>query len=217
MKKTTLTILTILALNYAYSQKKEIKNSIKFNAITVFKKVYDFQYEKVINNRNSLQFGIGIGNYKSNDINKVQELHSDNFGRTLNNPKDGLISEKTFSINVDYRHYYMKTTSAPRGLYLSPSIQYLKSNNSFNALEQNSEGNSNGTFNYTKREYKQDLDLVNIRALIGCQLIIANLICINPYMGPSYAFGSAKGYNDKEETNAKGLFFNYGIYLGVVF
>jgi hypothetical protein len=217
MKRTTFITLMIISLNYSYSQKKEIKNSIKFNAITSFKQVYDFQYEKVIDNKNSVQFGIAFGNYENNDINKVQELHSDNFGRTLNNPKDGLITEKTFSINVDYRHYYMKTTSAPRGLYLSPSIQYLKSNNTFSALEQNEVGNVNGTFNYTKREYKQNLSLVNIRALIGCQLIIANLVSFNPYIGPSYAFGNAKAYNGNEDTKAKGLLFNYGIYLGVAF
>ena len=85
----------------------------------------------------------------------------------------------------------MKTTSAPRGLYFSPSIQYLKSNNTFSAFEQNEAGNVDGTFNYTKREYIENLSLVNIRALIGFQLIIANLVCVNPYLGPSYAFGNA--------------------------
>jgi hypothetical protein len=208
MKNTILTILTILSLNYTFSQKKEIKNSIKFNAITIFKQVYDFQYEKVIDDKNSVQFGIGIGNYESNDINKVQDLHRDNFGRTLNNPINGFITEKTFSINVDYRHYYMKTTTAPRGLYLSPSIQYLKSKNSFGALE------NGGTL---KSEYNQDLSLVNVRSLIGCQLLIANLVSFNTYIGPSYAFGNAKGYNGNKDTKAKGLLFNYGIYLGVAF
>ena len=111
----------------------------------------------------------------------------------------------------------MKTTSAPRGLYLSPSIQYLKSNNTFSAFIQNEAGNVDGTFNYTKREYIENLSLVNIRALIGFQLIIANLVCVNPYLGPSYAFGNVQGCNDKEDTSAKGILFNYGIYLGVAF
>jgi hypothetical protein len=207
----------ILSVNLIFSQKKETKNTIKFNAITIFKQVYDLQYEKVINDKNSLQFGIGIGNYSNNEISQIQKLHGDNFGRTLYNPKDGLITEKTFSINVDYKHYYMKTTNAPRGLLLSPSIQYLKSNNSFSALEQNEACNVDGTFNYTKSEYKQNSSLVNIRSLIGCQLLITNLVCINPYIGPSYAFGNAIVYNGNEDSKAKGFLFNYGVYVGVGF
>ncbi len=201
-------ILMIMSLNNAYSQKKEIKSSIKFEAISIFKHVYDFQYEKVINDKNSIQFGFGFGNYESNDLSKVQELHKDNFGNTFNNPTNGFVTEKTFSLNIDYRYYYMKTITAPRGLYLSPSIQYLRSNNSFGALE-------NGET--LKREFNQDLSLVNVRALIGCQLIIANLVSLNPYVGPSYAFGKAKEYNENGDSSATGLLFNYGIYLGVVF
>lgn len=217
MKKTTLLVLAIITSTYSYAQNNEINNSIKFNAITIFKQVYDLQYEKVINAKSSIQFGIAVGNYESTDIDKVQELHIDIFGRTLNNPKDGLISEKTFSINVDYRYYYMKTTNAPRGLYLSPSIQYLKMSNSFGALERNRAGNGNSGFNFEKITYNENLNVVNVRALIGCQLIIADLVTFNPYVGPSYAFGSAKEYNGKEDGRAKGLWFNFGIYVGFVF
>lgn len=206
----------LLSVNSTFSQ-EEIKNVIKFNAITIFKRVYDFQYERVINERNSLEFGIGIGNYSSDEISKVQDLHSDNFGRTLNYPIDGFVKEKTFSINVGYKHYYMETNTAPRGLYLNPSIQYLKTDNSFGALEQDQFGNTSGTFDYTKREYEQKVNIVNIRALVGCQLIIANLVCINPYFGPSYAFGTAKDYNGEDDTKAKGVLLNYGIYVGVGF
>lgn len=217
MNKTTLLILAIITSAYSYAQNKELKHSIKFSAITVFKQVYDLQYEKVINPKSSVQFGIAIGNYKSTDIDKVQELHRDNFGRSLNNPINGLISEKTFAINVDYRYYYMKTTAAPRGLYLSPSIQYLKINNSFSALEQNSEGNGNGGFDFKKRNFTEDLSVLNVRALVGSQMIIANVVSVNPYFGPSYAFGKAKGYRDEDDSDGKGLLFNFGLYVGVVF
>ena len=208
MKKIYLLGLIILSVNSIFSQKKENKNTIKFNAITIFRQVYDLQYEKVIDDKNSFQFGIGFGNYKSNDINKVEKLNMDNFGTSLHNPTSGYVTEKTFLLNIDYRHYYMATTTAPRGLYLSPSIQYLKSNNSFGALE------NGGT---SKSNYNQHLKLVNIRTLIGCQLIISNLICFNPYFGPSYAFGSAKAYNGNEDSKAKGFLLNYGIYIGMGF
>lgn len=217
MKKIWLISVLILSTNLTFSQKKEIKNSVKINVFGVFNKLYDFQYENVLNEKNSIQFGIGIGKNENSEISKYQEFHLDNFGTTLNNPKDVAINENAFTINVDYRHYYMKNTSAPSGLYLSPSIQYLKSESNYSGFEQDSFGNSNGTFNYTKREYKSDVNILNIRALIGCQLLIANRICFNPYFGPSYAFGSAKAYNGNEDSKAKGLLLNYGIYVGVGF
>jgi hypothetical protein len=217
MKKITFTILTILATNLMFSQAGEIKNTIKINTIGIFKSLVDIQYEKVLNNKNSVQFGIGIGNYNNHDVDKFQTFHLDNFGSTLNNPINVAITEKTFSLNCDFRHYYMKTTKAPRGLYLSPSIQYLKSNSSYSAYEQASSSNQNGTFDYTKVEYKRDLSIINIRALIGCQLIIANRISLNPYFGPGYAFGSVKGINEKNKTIDTGFVLNYGVYLGVAF
>lgn len=213
MKKIYLIGLIILSVNAVFSQDK-IKNTIKFNAITIFKKTFYFQYERVINERNSLEFGIGIGNYNSTEMNKVQELNSANFGSTFNNPINGFIKEKTFLVDVGFRHYYMKNNNAPRGLYLSPSIQYVKADNSYGALEQAS---NSGEPDYTKIEYKQTLNIINLRALIGCQLIIANLICFNPYFGPSYAFGSAKYYNGENDTKAKGVLLNYGINVGVKF
>lgn len=158
-----------------------------------------------------------MGNYESTDLDKVQELHLDNFGRTLNNPKNGLISEKTFSINVDYRYYYMKTTAAPRGLYLSPSLQYLKATNSFSALEQNVSANGNGSFDFEKESFTEELNILNVRALVGCQLVIANVVTFNPYFGPSYAFGKTKDYRDKDDSEGKGLLFNFGLYVGVAF
>jgi len=221
MKKIYLLSIIVLAVNATFAQnenkQEENKNVIKFNAIAIFEKVYDLQYERVINKRNSLEFGIGFGNYSSADLSEVQDLHSENFGRTINNPKDGFVTEKTFSITVGYRHYYMENNAAPRGLYLSPSIQYLKTDNSFGALEQDPFGNVDGTFNYVKREYQQEVNIVNVRALIGCQLIIANLVCVNPYFGPSYAFGTAKDYDGEKDTKATGVLLNFGIYVGVGF
>jgi hypothetical protein len=200
-------------VNAAFSQ-DEMKNTIKFNAIAIFKRVFDFKYEMVISDRNSLEFGIGIGNYSSTAIDKVQALNSANFGSTLNYPIDGFVKEKTFLIDVGYRHYYMKNNSAPRGLYLSPSIQYAKIDNSYGALES---GSNPSDPVYSKREYNQSLNIVNIRALIGCQLVIAKLICVNPYFGPSYAFGSAKNYNGENNAKAKGILLNVGIFVGIGF
>lgn len=217
MKKILLLTLIILNANAAISQKKEIKNTIKFNGISIFKQVYDVQYERVINDKSSVQIGLGFGNYSSTDNDKVRELHLENFGSTLNGNKNPFVIEKTFSLNVDYRYYYMKTTTAPKGLYLSPSLQYIKTNNSYGVVLSYSESGSNNPTPGKKVEYNQDVSIVNLRALIGCQLIIANVVCVNPYFGPSYAFGSATDYNGKDYDDAKGVLLNFGLYVGVAF
>ncbi|WP_432672005.1 hypothetical protein [Flavobacterium sp. SM2513] len=216
MKKIYLASLSIFSISAGFAQIKEVKNTIKFEAISIFNHKYDLQYEKVINDKSSLQLGIGFGNYSGTDMSEVDELHLDNFGSTFSG-KNVFIKEKSFSINLDYRYYYMKTAVAPKGLYLSPSLQYLKSNNSYGGSRYSVEGSLNGTSSYKDVQYNQDTSLINVRALVGCQFLIANVVAVNPYFGPSFAFGSAKDYNGKKDSSALGLLLNFGINIGVAF
>ncbi|WP_281228734.1 hypothetical protein [Flavobacterium aquiphilum] len=217
MKKNILTILLLSSLNLVFSQKKELNNVVKINSVTIFSKVYDFQYERILNDKNSIQFGLGVGNNNVSDVQEFQDLYRKNFGRTLNNPTNTSYNEKTFSLNIDYKYYYLKTTTAPRGLYLSPSFQYFKYQEEFNAMEQGEWDNWSQSFNYTKRAYKKEQSLINLRALVGCQLIIANCVSLNPYFGPGFAFGSAKDFYGHTDDDEKGFILNYGVYAGFSF
>ncbi|MFD0991570.1 hypothetical protein ACFQ1R_15840, partial [Mariniflexile jejuense] len=134
--------------------------------------------------------------------------------RNLNDAKDTEYSEKTFAMNIDFR-YYFSSENNHRGLYISPSIQYLKYQERFYAMEKESFGNGDGTFDYNERIWEREFNLYNIRALIGYQLVIAKRIIINPYFGPGFAFGKAKDLFDREDENEKGFSFNAGIYIGI--
>lgn len=215
MKQNYFTFLLFIIAISVFAQDNK-KNLVKINAVPIFAGIYEFQYERVLNERSSIQIGFGIGNKSVNDKNEFQELHIDAFGRNLNNPKNTEYSEKTFTLNLDFR-YYLKGHDAPKGLYISPSIQYISYEERFSALEQESFGNGNGSFDFNERLEEREFKLYNLRALIGYQLLIANTISFNPYFGPSYVFGDAKDFFDKEDEDAKGFGLNFGIYLGINF
>lgn len=215
MKKKYFTLIVIVIVTSVFAQDKK-KNVFKINAVPLFSGVYELQYERELNDKSSIQFGFGVGNKSINDRNEFQELHLETFGRTLNNPKNTEYSEKTFTLNFDYR-YYLKGYTSPRGLYIGPSIQYIKYKETFSALEQDSFGNTNGGFNYKERLYEREFKLYNLRALIGYQLVIANTVTLNPYFGPSFAFGDAKDFFDREDDDAKGFALNVGVYVGINF
>ena len=215
MNKHLFTLTLILITTNIFAQDNK-KNLFKINVVPIFSGVYEFQYERVLNENSSIQFGFGTGNKTVTDRNKFQELHLDTFGRNLNNPRNTEYSEKTFTLNIDYR-YYLKGNTAPKGLYFSPSIQYIRYEERFSAEEQESFGNGNGGFDFNKRLEEREFKLYNLRALIGYQLLIANTISFNPYFGPSFAFGDAIDYFDREDEEAKGFGLNVGVYVGINF
>jgi hypothetical protein len=215
MNKNLITLSLILITASIFAQENK-KNLFKINAVPIFSGVYEFQYERVLNENSSIQVGFGTGNKTVTDLNEFQELHLETFNRNLNNPRNTEYSEKTFTLNIDYR-YYLKGNVAPKGLYLSPSIQYISYEERFSAEEQETSGNENGGFDFNQRNVEQEFKLFNIRALIGYQLIIANTISFNPYFGPSFAFGDAKDFFDREDEDEKGFGLNVGVYVGINF
>ena len=214
MKNNYFTLILIFIASSVFAQDK--KNLLKINLVPIFSGVYEFQYERVLNDKSSIQFGFATGKKSITDKDKFRELTLDTFGRSNGNIENQEYSEKTFAINFDYR-YYLKGNISPKGLYLSPSIQYIKYKERFYSLEQESFGNGNGGFDFNESLYESEFKLYNLRALIGYQLLIANTISFNPYFGPSFAFGDANDFFDREDEEAKGFGLNVGVYVGINF
>ena len=215
MKNKYFTLILLFIATSIFAQENK-KNLFKINVVPLFSGVYELQYERVLNEKSSIQFGFGTGNKTINDRNEFQELHIETFGRNLNNPRNTEYSEKTFTLNFDYR-YYLKGHTSPKGLYISPSIQYIKYEERFSAQEQESFGNGNGGFDFNNRLDEREFNLYNLRALIGFQLLIAKTISFNPYFGPSFAFGDANDFFDREDEDVKGFGLNVGVYVGINF
>jgi len=218
--KNILILLTLLISYNGFSQEeieqKQIKNIIKLNAVPLFNGVFEFQYERVLSSKSSIQIGFGTGGNETTDRQEFQDMHLNTFGRTLNNPKNLAYSEKTFSLNIDYKYFFTQE-QIPKGLYFSPSIQYINYKENYSGQEQNSSGNGDGTFDFFDISKEREFKLYNVRALIGYQFIIAKFIALNPYFGPSFLFGDATDFFDREDTNEKGFGLNVGFYVGVGF
>ena len=218
--KNSLFLLAVLISFSVFSQEeveqKQIKNIFKINAIPLFSGVFEFQYERVLNTKSTIQFGFGTGGKKITDRQEFQDLHLNTFGRTLNNPRNTEYTEKTFTLNIDYKYFFTQE-QVPKGLYFSPSIQYINYKESFSAQEQESFGNGNGGFDFNSRLDEREFKLYNVRALIGYQFIVGKFIVLNPYFGPSFLFGDATDFFDREDKNEKGFGLNVGFYVGVGF
>ena len=195
---------------------EQLKNIFKLNAVPLFSGEFEFQYERILSTKSSIQIGFGTGGKEITDREEFQDLHLSTFGRTLNNPRNTTYSEKTLTLNIDYKYYFTEE-QIPKGLYFSPSLQYIHYEERFVAEEQESFGNNNGEFGFNDRLYEREFKLYNLRALIGYQFIVAKLLTLNPYFGPSFLVGDATDFFDREDTEEKGFALNAGFYVGIGF
>lgn len=111
MKKFFFIVIVFLFSSTKYAQESK-KNVIKINSLLLISNIYDVQYERALNDRSTIQLGFGIGKTNNYDLNDFQELYSDFFGQTLNNPRDTHHRKETISVNLDYKHY-MRNHKAP--------------------------------------------------------------------------------------------------------
>lgn len=209
-------ISVIISLLSATCFCQDSQHLIKVNAVPIFNSVYEIQYEYVFDEANSLQIGVGYGNRKNNSTEDLQEFHLENFGSNLNGPKDTELAEKTFTINLDYR-FYVGEQDAPRGLYFSPSLQYINYKESYYALERETFANGGDDFDYNERSGEESFNGVNIRALAGLQLLIAQKIVFNPYFGAGFLMGNSKEYVFKNDDDVKGVVLVFGVNVGYAF
>lgn len=106
---------------------------------------------------------------------------------------------------------------APKGFYIGPSIQYIKFKERFSALEQQPDEDGDTEALYTERLKQRDLELYNVRVLLGYQFLVAQNISINPYAGPSFVFGDTDESFEREDENLTGFGLNFGVAIGLVF
>ncbi|CAI8201060.1 MAG: Uncharacterised protein [Formosa sp. Hel1_33_131] len=112
-----------------------------------------------------------------------------------------------FTLNAEYR-YFFSHLSAPKGLYVSPGIQYLKLNEKYTYTASN---------NQPSTLVDNDYSIFNIRGLFGYQFIIAKRIILNPYLGAGIALGSVDENNNRADAFGTGFSINGGIDIGIGF
>ena len=208
MKKIVAIIILFICFSSITAQENEnIKNSIRVNGLALFSGYYEFQYERVITEKGAIKIGFGTGtllNKKGEDADKDFETA---FGtNSFNNENEHIV--KGFSVNADYRYFFTKKL-APRGIYVSPGIQYLKLNEKYTYVNTNEGG--------FRTLVDNDYSIFNLRALFGYQFIIAKSIVINPYLGGGVSFCKVEAPTTRVDGYATGFSLNGGIDLGIGF
>lgn len=215
MKKFIFIVILFLFSTSKNAQEDQ-KNIIKINALLLISNIYEINYERILNDRSSLQIGFGAGKTTNSNLNDFQELYSDFFGTTLNNPMDTQHRKETFSLNIGYRHY-TKDHKAPKGFYIGPTIQYINFKERLYALEQDPDFTSYNEKIFVERLNQRNLKLFNVQALLGYQFFLGKIFYINPYAGPSWVFGNTDEAFQSEDENVTGFGLNFGIGIGFGF
>jgi len=138
-------------------------NVIKFLPINIPFQSFSFEYERMINAKNSFILGVGIPNQKSligkYGINANSDLKTAELG--------------TMHIRAAYRHY-TGHRMLPKGFYIEPYFKYQKITG--NANVENSDIN-----NTYKGKLDIDLNTMNFGLQFGTQFLIAKRVTLDFY------------------------------------
>jgi len=207
MKKTALLLFGfILSLNLIAQSNTEIKNSVRINGLGLFTGFYEFQYERVISEKGSIKIGFGTGTLRDVSGSDADEDFENAFGTNSFNNNNSHIVEG-FTLNADYR-YFFSHMDIPKGLYVSPGIQFLKLNEKYTYTTSE---------NQPSTLIDNDYSIFNIRGLFGYQFIIAKSIILNPYLGAGIALGNVDEKNGRTDAFGTGFSINGGIDIGIGF
>lgn len=209
---TTLVLFFCFSLSFSQvnstdaSDDLEIKNSIRVNGLGLISGFYEFQYERVIGSKGAIKVGFGTGNLVNRSGNKADKDFETAFGtNSFNNMNERIV--KGFSANLDYR-YFFTNKPIPKGLYVSPGIQYLSLSETYTYLNSDNE---------ISNLIDVDYNLLNIRGMFGYQFIIAKSFVVNPYLGVGLALGNVENNNRRVDAFGTGFTLNLGIDIGVGF
>ena len=207
MKTLFLLIIFLCGTSLLAQNDNIIQNSIRLNALALLENYYEIQYERVIGAKNSIKIGFGTGKPINNSGSDADKDFMEAFGtNSFNNQNEHIV--KGFSINADYR-YFFADKIAPKGLYVSPGVQYLKFNEKYTYVNTNEGG--------FRTLVDNDYSLVNIRAMVGYQFIFAKSIVVNPYLGGGVALGKVENPTTRVEAYGSGFNLNLGLDVGLGF
>jgi len=143
----------------------ERKNVVKFLPVNIPFQSISFEYERMINARNSVTLGIGLPNQKS----MIGKYGIDG-GSDLKTAEIG-----TMHLRAAFRHY-TGHHQLPKGFYIEPYLKYQKIKGT---------ASISGVEDQTGETYKGDFDLnlntMNAGFQIGTQFLIAKRVTLDLY------------------------------------
>ena len=142
------------------------KNVLKFLPVNLSFQSTSFEFERMINGKNSFTLGIGLPNQKS---------LIDKYGlKEETDPKFEKLELGTMHVRLAYRHYAGQRR-LPNGFYIEPYLKYqdIKGNSKISGIDNNNLPYS-GTLDVK-------LNTMNVGFQLGAQFLIAKRIAVDFY------------------------------------
>ena len=169
MKNLFLFLFFVAYASFAIAQDNDStsvkrKNVFKFLPVNIPFQSNSFEYERMINAKNSFTLGIGLANQQSligkYGIDAGSDLKSADLG--------------TSHIRVAFRHYGGSKRNLPRGFYIEPYVKYQKITGSATVQ------NTNTTDPYSGK-VDIDVNTMNFGFQLGAQFLIAKRVTLDFY------------------------------------
>jgi len=165
MKSTFLIVILTLTSLLVWSQEK--KNAIKFLPLSLPVNSAVFEYERMLNEKNAFEFGIGI---------PLKQSFVDKFG--MNWSTDENISNDEFgifSLRAAYRHYTGKSM-LPKGFYISPYLKYQGVSTSADNIRTIDDDLGNSSYN---ENYDVKINTFSAGFQLGYQFLISKTVTLD--------------------------------------
>lgn len=173
--------LFVLGLLFMSGNAQDRKNIVKFLPVNLPLNSLSFEYERMINPKNSFELGLGIPmnqtfvNKFSMDWSEEEEMSNDELG--------------TFSLRAAYKHYTGNSMGL-KGFYYSPYLKYQ--NVSASARLVRTIDDDQGSFSYDE-DYNAKINTFGIGIQFGYQFLIAKRVTLDLYfLGLEAGFAGVK-------------------------
>jgi hypothetical protein len=176
MKKLFLCVFLFVWASYAIAQnmdsltienKIERKNVVKFLPVNVPFQSISFEYERMINAKNSVTLGIGLPNQKS-----LIGKYGIDFGTDMKSLELG-----TMHIRAAFRHY-TGDQMLPKGFYLEPYLKYQHISGTARVVGEKVESGYSAPYS---GDFDVKLNSMNLGFQLGAQFLIAKRVTLDLY------------------------------------
>jgi len=165
MRNILMAIIASLICINVWGQEK--KNAIKILPMSFPLNSASFEYERMLNEKNAVEFGIGF---------PMNRSFVDKFGMTWSEDENITNDELgIFTLRAAYRHYTGKSM-LPKGFYIAPYIKYQGTSASADNVREISDDLGNSSYN---ENYDAKIHTFGAGCQLGYQFLISKTVTLD--------------------------------------
>lgn len=163
----TILFMLIFSLTCLGTWSQEKKNAIKILPMSLPLNSAAFEYERMLNEKNAIEFGIGF---------PMNRTFVDKFGMTWSEDENITNDELgIFSLRAAYRHYTGKSM-LPKGFYLAPYIKYQGISGAADNVREIVDDLGNSSYN---ENYDAKIHSIGAGLQLGYQFLISKTVTLD--------------------------------------